>query len=97
VASISFHPAAQGDLQDALDWYSARSLQAANRFEAAVDAALALIANNPLMYGLLDDRHRACSVRRFPYTVIYREDSGNVTIVAVAHTRRSAAFWQGRS
>jgi len=97
VANVSFLPAAEGDYQDALDWYRARSQEAADRFEAAVDAALQTLRDQPELYGLLDDQHRGCVLRRYPYTIVYRVVSGDVLIVAVAHSRRSASYWKRRT
>jgi plasmid stabilization system protein ParE len=97
VADVSFLPAAEADYQDALAWYQARSPRAADRFQAAVDDSLQSIAAHSEMYGLLDDQHRGCVLRRYPYTIVYRVVAGDVIVVAVAHARRSSAFWQGRS
>jgi plasmid stabilization system protein ParE len=97
VADVTFLPAAEADYQSALAWYRARSQQAADRFEAAVDAALQTIGDFPELYGLLDDQHRGCVLRRYPYTIVYRIVAGDVLIVAVAHARRSSSYWQGRN
>jgi plasmid stabilization system protein ParE len=96
MADISFLPAAEEDYQEALAWYQARSAQAAAGFAAAMEVALQSIADSPESSPLVDDRHRFYVLRRYPYTVIYRIDSGNVLVVAVAHARRSPSFWQGR-
>src|SRR5262245_37460063 len=96
-ANIAFLPAAEQDYQEALAWYQARSAQAAAGFEAAMEVALQRIADSPELSPLCDDRHRFHVLRRYPYSVIYRVESGNVLVVAVAHARRSPSFWQDRS
>jgi plasmid stabilization system protein ParE len=95
-STVSFLPAAEADYQAALAWYRARSQQAADRFEAAVADGVQQIADNPQLYALIDDRHRRCILRRYPYSLIYREEPGGVIVVAVAHSSRSASTWQGR-
>ncbi|HJT76376.1 MAG TPA: type II toxin-antitoxin system RelE/ParE family toxin [Gemmataceae bacterium] len=97
MADITLLPAAEQDYQEALAWYQARSAQAAAGFEAAVEVALQRIADNPELFGLCDDRHRFYVLRRYPYSVIYRIDQGDVLVIAIAHSRRSPSFWQGRS
>jgi plasmid stabilization system protein ParE len=97
VAEVTFLPAAEADYQSALAWYAARSQQAADRFEAAVGAAVQSIGSFPEASGLLDDQHRGYILRRYPYTLVYRIVNGDVQIVAVAHNRRSSAFWKGRT
>ena len=96
MANVSFLPAAKQDYEDALEWYQARSTQAAAGFDAAMEVALQRIADAPELSPLLDDRHRCYVLRRYPYSVIYRVESGDVLVVAVAHARRSPSFWQGR-
>jgi plasmid stabilization system protein ParE len=96
MAKVSFLPAAEQDYQEALDWYQTRSVRAAAGFEAAMEVALQRIADAPESPPLCDDRHRFYVLRRYPYSVIYRVESEDVLVVAVAHARRSPAFWQSR-
>lgn len=96
MANISFLPAADRDYLEALAWFQARSAQAAAGFEAAMGVALQRIADFPEMSPLCDARHRFYVLRRYPYSVIYRIESGDVLVVAVAHARRSPTYWQGR-
>lgn len=93
---VSFLPAAEADYQAALAWYRAQSQQAADRFEEAVADGVQQIGDNPQLYALIDDRHRRCILRRYPYSLIYREEPGGIVIVAVPHSSRSASAWQGR-
>jgi plasmid stabilization system protein ParE len=97
VVNVSFLPAADADYQDARAWYATRSRQAAAGFEAAVAVAVKEIADNPELYNLLDDRHRRCMLRRFPYSLIYRVEALGILVVAVAHSRRSSSYWHGRN
>ena len=97
MANVSFLPAATADYHAALAWYRARSPQAAAGFDAAVADAVQRIANSPELYALVDDRHRRCLLRRYPYSLIYRVESTGVLVVAVAHSRRSSSYWQGRA
>jgi plasmid stabilization system protein ParE len=97
MADVAFLPAAEVDYQAALAWYQGRSAQAATGFERAVAEAVQRIADNPVLYGLVDDRHRQCLLRRYPYSLIYRVEPSGVLVVAVAHSRRSSSYWQGRT
>ena len=96
MANVSFLPAAEQDYQEALAWYQARSAKAAIGFEAAMEVALQRIGASPEMSPMCDDRHRFYVLRRYPHSVIYRMESGDVFVVAVAHGRRSPTHWQGR-
>ena len=94
---VSLHPEAEAEYEQALGWYLARSPQATDRFEAAFDEAVESIQSHPLMFPRCDEVHRYVSLRRFPYSLIYRVDRDFATILAVAHSRRRAGYWAGRA
>lgn len=96
MADVTFLPAAEADYRAALAWYGARSARAAAGFEAAVAEGVQRIGADPVLYGLIDDRHRRHPLRRYPYSLIYREEPRSVLVVAAAHSRRSSSFWRGR-
>lgn len=88
--------AAEWDFTEALRWYAERSQRAAEGFDAEFDKALARISADPLRFPLCDERHRFYLMDRYPYQVIYREESGEVVVIAVAHAKRSPQYWAGR-
>jgi len=96
VSEIKFLPEADIDYREALVWYEARSLQAAVGFEAAFEVGLQRIAEAPERWTRCDDRHRFYSLRRYPFSIVYRIESELILVVAVAHARRSGTFWKGR-
>jgi plasmid stabilization system protein ParE len=52
--SVSFHPAAQQDAEDAAGWYAERSVRAAVRFLDELDRVIDLIANSPNRFQVFD-------------------------------------------
>jgi plasmid stabilization system protein ParE len=50
VAELGFLPAAQADYEEALAWYQARSVRAADGFEAAVANGVQRISDQPDFY-----------------------------------------------
>jgi len=96
VAEVSIHPEAEAEYEQALGWYLDRSQQAAARFEAAFDEAVEAIRSHPAMFPRCDEAHRYVSLRRFPYSLIYRVEGDAATILAVAHSRRRPGYWSGR-
>jgi plasmid stabilization system protein ParE len=96
VADVRFLPEAEADADAALAWYQARSPAAAAGFQVALDDAVQRVSDFPEAYALIDDRHRQCQLRRYPYSLIYRVEPDGVLVVAVAHSSRSASFWSGR-
>lgn len=89
--------AAETDYVEALSRYAERSIDAAVGFEADFEAALARIADGPDRFPPADDRHRYCSLRRYPFRILFRrETSGEITVISVAHAARRPDFWRGR-
>ena len=87
---------ASRDLEEALDYYAEVSpvLCAALLFE--VEQALRRIVEFPEAWRPVGSGLRSHAVGRFPYAVIYRQESGHVLVVAYAHYRRSPRFWRTR-
>ena len=88
--------AAERDYTESLTWYAKHSLEAAGRFEAAVDLALTMIAANPERYPMCDNRHRYFLLQDFPHQVVYRMSGADICVVAIAHTSREPSYWSGR-
>lgn len=93
---IDFHPAARHDYDQAFDWYAERSPAVAARFTNALDATLGRITQQPAMCAYVDQLHQACSVRKFPFRVIFRKLERQILIVAIAHAQRRPNYWQDR-
>ncbi len=96
MVEIAFLAEAEEDYQVALAWYEARSRQAAAGFEAAVEVALQAIAAKPGMWTSCDDHHRFYVLRRYPFSIIYREETDRILIVAFSHSSQAPAGWQHR-
>jgi len=93
---VDYLPGARRDFDDSFDWYSERSVQAAVGFGNAIDAALAAVAANPERFAAVDDLHRECPVRRYPFRIVYRVAENRILVVAVAHAKRRPGYWRDR-
>jgi plasmid stabilization system protein ParE len=94
---VDYLPGARRDFDESFDWYADRSALAAERFSNAIDAALQRIAANPEWFAFIDEHHQKCSVQRFPFRIVFRDEPGRVLIVAVAHAKRRPGYWQTRT
>jgi plasmid stabilization system protein ParE len=89
--------AAEGDIADAFLWYRERNALVAEAFRNEVFETIDRIAAAPMAKAADEDGNRKRVLRRFPYTVLYEVTDGNsVTILAVAHHRRSPSYWRDR-
>lgn len=96
MADVLITSAAEQDFAESLRWYAERSQRAAEGFEAEFERVLGVIGADPRRYPVCDDRHRFYLMRRYPFEVIYREQSEQVIVVAVAHAKREPRYWSNR-
>jgi toxin ParE1/3/4 len=95
--AAEFHQEATAEYDAAFDWYLERSPDAALRFDAEVDRAFAQIIAAPRRWAAGPFSTRRFLLRQFPSTLIYRERaSGDIQIIAVAHTSRKPGYWKQR-
>jgi toxin ParE1/3/4 len=92
-----FHPAAEAEYLEQVAYYESCERGLGARFLEHFQKALHRICDAPGQYAI----ERAPDIRRlqlrtFPMTVIYRERSGEVQVLAVAHYRRRPGYWLGR-
>jgi toxin ParE1/3/4 len=67
------------------------------RFVAAIDAALARVAEAPHTFPVMRPPDiRSAKVQRFPYRVVFIVLESHVHILAVAHGRRRPGYWRRR-
>ena len=91
-----FSSGASADFAQALEFYLARDVAAAIRFQQAVEHALSHIARDPLLFAIHEEGFRRCRVKDFPYSIIYENSAGMTTVVAIAHSSREPDYWKKR-
>lgn len=97
MAEIRYHPEAEAEIQAATAWYLSRSQAAAVGLVEEVERATAMIQQFPELQPLYDEKHRFAVLRRYPYSIIYRVEGESIRVIAFAHSRRQAGYWQGRA
>lgn len=93
---IRLLPAARDELDAAVDWYEQQRPGLGTAFLDRVRDVFARIATNPKMHATVYQDVRKAVVQKFPYVVLYKEAS-EVVVIAVFHTARDPAIWQGRA
>ena len=81
---LTFHPIAEGELDEAAQYYGWENL------------ALKHFPENPCTASPLTEQVRRLLARRFPYGVIYSVTSSEIRILAIAHLKRRPLYWAGR-
>lgn len=92
-----FRPQARQEFLDATRWYLEEGgPPLAERFSAAIEQALRMLAVMPRLGKPQFHETRCWALRRFPYTIVYRVQGELMTIIAVAHQSREPEYWTGR-
>lgn len=91
-----FHPEAKAEFIEATMFYESRRVGLGSSFAAEVERTIALIRSHPDAGATGQLRRRRMSVLGFPYSVVYRNDSESVLILAVAHQSRRPGYWRRR-
>jgi plasmid stabilization system protein ParE len=94
-------PEAEAEFTEAVDYYRARSIEAAADLADAVEEALEWIAGHPRSCPRVDTprirgEHRYKMLRRFPYRVVFEVRDDEVVVKAIAHYSRRPGYWARR-
>jgi plasmid stabilization system protein ParE len=93
---FSFHPEAEAEFQEAIDYYELHRLGLGRDFAVEIYAAIERILGFPQAWPGLEGDVRRCSTRRFPYGVLYAEHGGEILVVAIMHLHRDPEYWKPR-
>ena len=86
---------AERDFTEALCWYADRSPCAAEGFDAEFEAAIDKIGANPQRFRSVTSGTDLCLMHRYPYQIIYREESHGVVVIAVGIRSKSPDIGRG--
>ncbi|MDP4528472.1 type II toxin-antitoxin system RelE/ParE family toxin [Alkalimonas delamerensis] len=87
---------AREDIRQEKSRYRSIHPELARRFQAAIEAATALIAEQPLAMQELDFSVRRWPLETFPHGVLYRVEEKYVLVLAVFHPSREPEKWHLR-
>ena len=99
---VTLHPAADADVAEAAACYASNASPAvAARFVAefkrvAIKRVAKLLAEFPGLGSPRSEGRRGFSMSMFPYTVVYRANSGGVLILVVRHDSRRPGYGTAR-
>ena len=94
---IKFHPQAETELAESVDFYNKRIPGLGNELFTIVKIRSQEIQRDPLRRPLRRNGTRKIKLPRFPYFLVYRDEPERILIIAVAHGARRPGYWQHRS
>jgi plasmid stabilization system protein ParE len=94
--TFSFHPEAEAEFLEAIEYYEERELGLGYDFSIEVFATIQNIVTHPTAWSVIEEDVRRCLVHRFPYGVVYSIEQDEIFILAVMHLRRHPDYWKKR-
>ncbi len=95
--SFSFHPDAEKEFNEAVEYYEDIEPGLGYDFALEVYSAISRATNFPKAWGILEGDVRRSLVRRFPYGVLYAEEKDQIFILAVMNLHRKPGYWKHRN
>jgi len=96
VRPVRFLPQARSELLESQAYYDAARSGLGTEFLTEVERIVTVLRERPRIGAPGPAGTRRFSLRRFPFSVIYRVEPAELLIVAVAHHRRGPSYWHGR-
>jgi plasmid stabilization system protein ParE len=94
--TYDFHPEAQREFQEAVDYYDSINRELGDAFLDAVERSLERIVKFPDAWAQLSINTRRCRTTGFPYGIVYQLRGDRILIVAVMHLQRKPNYWADR-
>jgi len=92
-----FHPAAESEHLETVTYYESQRRGLGAAYLTEFESAMAGICEAPRRYPVATKPDiRRGRMKKFPFSILFREISGSVQILAVAHHRRQPEYWIGR-
>ena len=93
---FAFHPDAEQELNQAVDYYNNCQPSLGWDFVQEVYLTIQNILAYPEAWAPLSKNTRRCLVNRFPFGVIYQITEDNILVIGVMQLNRKPGYWQSR-
>jgi len=94
---VRFLELARQELDDTVAWYDAQVPGLGSEFLDEIDRAIGRIVAWPSSCEEIKPGIRRCLISRFPYGLIYADETEAIVILAVAHLHRYPRYWTERT
>ena len=92
-----FHPGAEAEYLESIAYFESKRPGLGTSYINEFENAMRLVCASPHRYPIEKEPDvRRVRMKRFPYSVLYRETADVVQVLAIAHYRRRPAYWLGR-
>jgi plasmid stabilization system protein ParE len=91
-----FHPEAEREMQDSINYYEGCQEGLGYEFAREVYKSIESIREYPKAWPLFEDDIRRRLIHRFPYCILYSEETNEIYILAIMHLNRAPDYWKTR-
>ncbi|MCP4135265.1 MAG: type II toxin-antitoxin system RelE/ParE family toxin [bacterium] len=91
-----FHPYAERELTEAVDFYEEIQDGLGHEFAKEIYSTIQRIIKYPGAWTQLTKNTRRSLTNRFPYGIIYQVHNNEIKIIAVMHLNRKPNYWISR-
>ena len=96
--SYTFHPAAESEFLESVGYYESKVKGLGQALISEFSGLVSLIIDNPEAWQVEAEKGiRKAPLSRFPLSIIYRQYTGSIQVLAIAHHHRRPQYWLGRS
>lgn len=92
----SFHPEAEAEADAAFEYYWIKGSDLAFGFDKEIRGGYRSLQLHPLICPPYLHGTRRLILRRYSYSIVFRERLHDIQIVAVAHAKRRPGYWSKR-
>lgn len=93
---IKFLRSAREDIRREKAYYRKIAPDLAEKFQAAVEAAVEAASEQPLAMQVIEHEVRRWPLKVFPHGVLYRDEDEFLLVLAVFHPKQSPDRWEKR-
>ncbi|MBI4595195.1 MAG: type II toxin-antitoxin system RelE/ParE family toxin [Candidatus Tectomicrobia bacterium] len=91
-----FHPEAEAEFNEAVDYYDGTQEDLGLEFAEEVYTTIENICQFPLAWTPFSQNTRRCLLKRFPYGEVYQSRGNEIIIMAVMQLNRKPDYWHKR-
>jgi plasmid stabilization system protein ParE len=94
--NYSFHPEAEKEFIEAIDYYEDIELGLGYDFAGEVYLSIQRALEFPEAWTKMEDEIRRSMVNRFPFGVLYSIEADEIFILAIMHLHKRPGYWKSR-
>jgi hypothetical protein len=94
---LKFHPSVTTEITSSFLWYEEQAQGLGDDFINELEMAYAAIIEFPHTWPLFQNGFRRFLLTKFPFSILYKQTSDSLYIVAIMHNSRKPNYWLERS